>query len=172
MADQLESIVQKMIDAGESEDNIASVIKEYRPPYNVPTGHGTASMLGAPSEPYAEGVNPADRWQNKAAAGLDTLANPRTASDIGHLLMAPTDATRGVAAYVPNALGQAGEMAKAAGRLVSRTHVHPSAALDFQVTKPFQVLGKLFSLDPAPRPMPTDPETLAVMARARAAAGK
>lgn len=32
MADQLQTIVQRMIDAGESEDNIASVIREYKPP--------------------------------------------------------------------------------------------------------------------------------------------
>lgn len=85
MPDQLEGIVQRMIDANESEENIASVIKEYRPPQ--PAGHGTAAMLGAPSEPYAEDVNPADRWQNKAAAGLESLAHPKTAGDFAGLLI-------------------------------------------------------------------------------------
>jgi hypothetical protein len=85
MADQLESIVQRMIDAGESEANIASVIKEFRP--STPAGHGTAAMLGTPSAPYAEGVNPAESWQNKAAAGLEPLAHPQTASDVASLLI-------------------------------------------------------------------------------------
>lgn len=85
MPDQLEGIVQRMIDANESEENIASVIKEFKPPQ--PAGHGTAAMLGAPSEPYAEGVNPADRWQNKAAAGLEPLAHPQTPGDFAGLLI-------------------------------------------------------------------------------------
>lgn len=141
--------------------------------YDIPSGHSAGAMLGKPSDAYAEGVNPADSWKNKAAEGLEPLAHPQTASDIGHLLMAPTDATRGAAAYVPNALGQAGEMAKSVGRLVSRTHLHPiNAAMDFQVNQPFKMLGKMISVDPVPRPMPTDPEALAVMARAQASALK
>lgn len=87
MADQLEAIVQRMIDAGESEDNIASVIKQIRPPYQAPPGHGSAAMLGGPGVPYAEGVNPAESWQNKAAAGLEPLAHPQTAGDMAGLLI-------------------------------------------------------------------------------------
>lgn len=40
MPDQLQSIVQRMIDAGEPEENIASVIKEYKPTQTAPQDKG------------------------------------------------------------------------------------------------------------------------------------
>jgi uncharacterized protein (DUF2384 family) len=69
--------------------------------------------------------------------------------------MAPTDATRSMMAYAPAAMQQAGNMARMAGRVISRTHVHPvDAALNFEVTKPLKALGRLVTVDPAPTPNP------------------
>jgi hypothetical protein len=45
MSADLETIVQRMIDAGESEDSIASVIREYRTPADTPTSNNVAGVL-------------------------------------------------------------------------------------------------------------------------------
>ena len=154
MADELRSIVQRMIDAGESEDNIATVVRSYQPP-PVATGRLAAHALSGDPGGYPEGVDPTQSTTSQIGRGLQPLAHPQSVTDIGRLLMAPVDTTRSVMAYAPAALEQAGSMARVAGRLISRTHLHPvDAALDFQVTKPFKALSKLVTIDPEPTPNP------------------
>lgn len=61
MADQLETIVQRMIDAGEPEENIASVVREFRQtsepslPVTPAVGAGLGAMTAAPA--ILSGVN-------------------------------------------------------------------------------------------------------------------
>lgn len=64
MPDQLESIVQRMIDAGEPEENIASVIREYKPQEKAPSmaapavvAAGLGTLKAAPA--VVSGVNTA-----------------------------------------------------------------------------------------------------------------
>lgn len=84
MADDIDATIAKLHEAGATDDEITGIIKEK---YGRPVGHNTIAMLGTPSEPYAEGVNPADSWQNKAASGLEPLAHPKTAGDVAGLLI-------------------------------------------------------------------------------------
>lgn len=66
MADTLEQIVQRMIDAGESEDNIASVIKEYKAEPAKPTG----PVDGGPEDYWSGFLH--GGWQGiKDAAGAE-----------------------------------------------------------------------------------------------------
>lgn len=68
MADQLESIVQRMIDAGESEDNIAMVVREYK---------GTSNQ----SEPASD--------RRGRVPGLDSELSPAATAGAGLLAAAP-----------------------------------------------------------------------------------
>jgi hypothetical protein len=111
-------------------------------------------MSGDPGG-YPEGEDPTQSVTSQIGRGLQPLAHPQSATDIGRLLMAPTDATRSMMAYAPAAMQQAGNMARMAGRVISRTHVHPvDAALNFEVTKPLKALGRLVTVDPAPTSNP------------------
>jgi hypothetical protein len=114
-------------------------------------------MSGDPGG-YPEGVDPTQSVTSQIGRGLQPLAHPQSATDIGRLLMAPTDATRSMMAYAPAAMQQAGNMARMAGRVISRTHVHPvDAALNFEVTKPFKALGRLVTVDPVQKPPTLNP---------------
>ncbi len=86
MSDDIDATIAKLHDAGATDDEITGIIKE-KYAYRPPAGHSTAEILAGPGEPYAEGVNPADRWQNKAAAGLEPLAHPQTVGDFASLLI-------------------------------------------------------------------------------------
>lgn len=110
MADELQAVVQRMIDAGESEENIATVIQHYQPKYTP-----DATMTGAATRAIARNAGgvgigmPAktDELGNaleqpnplvKAVVGnsaLQSLAHPISLSDVAALL-------------VPNSMG-AGE---------------------------------------------------------------
>jgi hypothetical protein len=154
MADELRSIVQRMIDAGESENNIATVIQSYQPP-PVVTGRLARHALSGDPGGYPEGQDPTQSTSSRIGRALQPLANPQSSTDIGRLLMAPTDATRSMVAYAPAAMKQAGSMARIAGNLISRTKVHPvDAALNFEVTKPLKALGRLVTVDPPATPNP------------------
>ncbi len=175
MADPLDVIVQRMIDAGEPEHNIAAVIKEYRP-FNPPMSHTPAAMLGAPSAPYPEGVNPAETTNNRIASALEPLAHPQSLADIGRLVLAPTDITRGAMSLTPMigrgatatglALERAGQSGAAqtaggAGTIGLLAHGNWKSALASAIAPPtmsgigkgLQVAGRMLSGQPDPAGM-------------------
>lgn len=81
MPDPLQSIVQKMIDAGESEENIALVIQSQSSV--VPIG----SMARGLSEPHTLSDSSTPDWKEKLASVMEPLAHPKTASDILALMI-------------------------------------------------------------------------------------
>lgn len=118
MADDLNAVVQRMIDAGESEENIGSVIQHYKASYRPdPTMQAAtaraiateAGMLGVgvPQEAHEPdtfmgGFTRSLKDQILAATvgnpQLQGAAHPSSAGDIASLVFAPTDATRSATA--------------------------------------------------------------------------
>lgn len=97
-ADALHPVVQKMIDAGESEENIATVIQHYKTAA-APASAMTARQSGfgasdrtddAASWPARGGPSPTaiGQWfQEKLRPMLEQVAHPKTISDIAALLV-------------------------------------------------------------------------------------
>ncbi len=115
--DPLKAIVQKMIDAGESEDNIATVIKGYKSDYKP------ADMsFHQASAPLTEG-EPPRTWKDDLGAMMQPLAHPKTLSDIGNLILTPgvnSGTARAMASAVPAAVKAAGSGASKTGLALER----------------------------------------------------
>jgi hypothetical protein len=123
MADPLETVVQKMIAAGEPEQNIATVIQHYKaqaakaptPVSNDEPGTFYGGFVKSIKDQAGEAIlnNPL----------LQGAAHPQTLSDVASLMLAPTDMTRSVAtAMVPRAwqaIKAAGQETKGATGVVS-----------------------------------------------------
>lgn len=131
MPDELNAIVQRMIDAGESEENIGTVIQHFKPKYQPdPTTQGAtaramardAGMLGvnAPTEQHEpdtfwSGVGKSLKDQILGATvgnpQLQGAAHPSSAGDVASLVFAPTDATRSGTAQMLRGYLRAGKEA-------------------------------------------------------------
>jgi hypothetical protein len=90
MPDDLKAIVQRMIDAGESEANIATVIKgypqssqTYQPRNILAEGRASAATSGQPEAP--SGFQ--DWFKNELQPLLEKVARPETIADIASLLV-------------------------------------------------------------------------------------
>jgi hypothetical protein len=87
MPDELKAIVQRMIDAGEPEENIGKVIKGYTPPYQprniLAEGRASAATSGAPEA--SSGFQ--DWFNNELKPVLEKVARPETIADIASLLV-------------------------------------------------------------------------------------
>lgn len=124
MPDTLESIVQKMIDAGESEENIASVIKEYKQPRtNIKDYKGPTSFLGGAfksltsGEAFGEG-GAADKSVRGFAKGalLDLPASlVGSLESIANFLVDPVSTTKSAIQGIPGALSSIAETTTRAG---------------------------------------------------------
>lgn len=85
MADDLQAVVQRMIDAGESEENIATVIKSaptFQPRNVLAEGRTAAATGGVP-----EGVDPTQSAVGQLNTALEPMAHPQTAGDMAGLLI-------------------------------------------------------------------------------------
>jgi hypothetical protein len=87
MPDELKAIVQRMIDAGEPEENIGKVIKGYTPPYQprnvLAEGRASAATSGSPEA--SSGFQ--DWFNNELKPVLEKVARPETIADIASLLV-------------------------------------------------------------------------------------
>lgn len=142
MPDDQKAIVQRMIDAGESEDNIATVIQHFKNggtgrPY-VPTP--IPGRNGVPTEAPEPGSHPVMQGLTDM---LTPLAHPQTAGDIAGLLIpsgagaAVADALKPVGAAISKYGGAA---AKVAG--TAATSLMPSAMVT-PMRGALKVLGEL-----------------------------
>jgi len=145
MADDLNSIVQRMIDAGESEENIASVIKGYKPTYQPdPTMQAATmrAMVGASgalipprqrTDESGQPINPPSTITRTIASNplLQGAAHPSTLGDIASL-------------FVPDA-GSMSAVIKGAKSLTPNMRKAISAAgqaiQDYDVTHPAKPIG-------------------------------
>ena len=94
MADELQPIVQRMIDAGESEENIATVIQHFKAqePHLDSLAEHMQKRTGLLQAPVAEGAQPSSIMQ-----GLSHLAHPQSLDDfVG--LMIPSGVAEGASA--------------------------------------------------------------------------
>jgi hypothetical protein len=116
MPDELKAIVQRMIDAGEPEANIATVIKgypqasqTYQPRNVLAEGRASAATSGQP-----EAMSGFQDWfNNELKPMLEKVARPETISDIAALLV--PDAA-GVVTGARAAFRAAGSGAETAGK--------------------------------------------------------
>jgi len=83
--DGLNPIVQKMIDAGESEENIATVIKHYKA-QAVPQVSALDMVSGKVGRDTGE-TPAAPDWKSNLAGALEPMAHPQTAGDFAGLLL-------------------------------------------------------------------------------------
>ncbi len=81
MADELSGIVQRMMDAGEPEANIASVIKAYKPAASD-AGALTRSMMGDTGVGVPEGADPSQTFTGKLNAVMQGAAHPQSVGDL------------------------------------------------------------------------------------------
>lgn len=131
MADQLEAIVQRMIDAGESEDNIASVIKEYKPPYEG--GALSRNILSGDHGGYPEGYDPSQSLTSKIGHAIEPLAHPQTTGDMLSLLLpagvgGAVGAIKGYMSAGARAIKGAPNMRSIPGRMLSTLYKDATAA--------------------------------------------
>lgn len=119
MADQLSAIVQKMVDAGESDADIGAYIQHFQ---------GNTKQY-TPDSPLAHGLNKQegsiDAEPSGLAVALNSAAHPQTLGDFAGLLAAPVDATRGVAGMLfsgaKRAISAGGRAAVNAGGAIADT---------------------------------------------------
>lgn len=137
MPDQLQSIVQRMMDAGESEENIASVIKAYKPAAPAPIGNDRSRVdtnaVGVDQNWIADKASrlpeslryPAAFAGSLAGTVLEGLTSPEAIATMGASKVVPkpytgqTGMLRGFGETVESLPG-AGVKTKTVGRLMQK----------------------------------------------------
>src|SRR5262245_16971057 len=135
MPDQLQSIVQRMIDAGENEENIATVIQHFKAQAPPPLGMsvieaGRRSAMSGDTE-----TPPEQTFTGGLGAAMGPVAHPQSGMDIARLLtISPTNGmaagARAAQPYVSKglraggvALERAGTAAQPAGDILGAAKV-------------------------------------------------
>lgn len=98
MADDLQMIVQRMIDAGESEENIATVIQGYQPPPSGPRADMDPLIHGKWADPSYQGESLGSVIGQVGGMALGGLASKLP---WGRLLTTGTAAAKGGASKLP-----------------------------------------------------------------------
>lgn len=130
MPDQLQPIVQKMIDAGESEENIATVIQHFKggPPPTTTAASASDMLTGQVGRETNLSDSPAEPnvMRDNLGGMLEGMAHPQSASDLAGLL-------------IPSGVGAALDAGKAYYQTAKEALTEGSTVKQL----PFRMLGKL-----------------------------